>query len=638
MRVLVVVTHLLGAGHLTRAAALARAFAAGGHEATLVNGGMPSTLIGTEGVRLLQLPPVRANGFDFKALLDEHGRMAGEDLLRERRSALLAAFGAARPDVIVTELFPFGRRVLADEFLALLEAAREASPRALVVSSVRDVLVAPAKPGRIEETQERLSRFYDAVLVHGDPDLVPLDASWPVDRRLRPLLRYTGYVDDGEAVPVPDRREGILVSGGSSAAGLPLYRAALEAAEGIADRSWRVLVGNGVPDADFQALRSAAPRHATVERARPDFRALLGGAALSVSQAGYNTAVDLLRTGTRSVLVPFEAGHETEQRLRAERLRERGLAEIVPEAELSGGTLAQAVRAALAGSRPPFPALALDGARRSVSLVEEMLRSPPAVAARLDWSLLDDALRRSQDSGRAVAFWWRDDDAVAATPHLERLVGLCRRYGTPVALAAIPQALQASLSDRVSEEPLIGLLVHGWSHANHAPATEKKAEFGSHRPLVAMRDEAERALNRIRGAFGAKAVPVFVPPWNRIGAGLVAALASLGYRGLSTFGDRARPEAAPGLAQANAHVDPVDWRGDRGLVEPQRILARIAAAIGDRATGRADRGETIGLLTHHLVHTEEVWSFCEALVERLSRNNVRFRDPGRVFSLPGGSS
>src|SRR5690606_32187740 len=119
----------------------------------------------------------------------------------------------------------FGRRVLADEFMALLEEARGMRPRPLILSSIRDILVAPAQAEKRALAHERIARFYDTVLVHGDPRLIPLEASWPVDDGLGPLLRYTGYVDENpEPVPAQERH-GIVVSGGSSAASLPLYPA-----------------------------------------------------------------------------------------------------------------------------------------------------------------------------------------------------------------------------------------------------------------------------------------------------------------------------------------------------------------------------------------------------------------------------
>ena len=372
MRVLIAVTHLLGAGHLTRAAAIARAFARAGHEATLVSGGRPAPHIPTTGVRLVQLPPVQAPEADFATLVDEHGQPAGPAHLAARCDALVWALEHARPDAVITELFPFGRRALADEFSALVERARTLRPRPLILSSVRDVLVAPITPGRVAQAHARLRTSYDAVLVHGDPGLVPLDRSWLLDDEVRGLLRYTGYVDDG-APTAPrtgnDAGADVVVSGGSSAASLPLYRAALGAAALLPSYRWLVLVGSGVPDATLAALASNAPANAAIAGARPDFRSLIAAARVSVSQAGYNTTVDLLRARPRAVLVPFEGGRETEQRIRAESLAARGVARLLPEAELGPAALASCVAAACAGPPPPALPVRLDGAKSTVAAV-----------------------------------------------------------------------------------------------------------------------------------------------------------------------------------------------------------------------------------------------------------------------------
>jgi len=628
MRILIAVTHLLGAGHLTRAAALARAFAEAGHDTTLVSGGSPVSLPSIAQVRLVQLPPVQTVGTDFRTLLDEHGTPASAERLAARRDLLLRTLDAVRPQVVITELFPFGRRVLAAEFETLLEAARALAPRPLVVASIRDILVAPSKPERLDETRRRLARLYDAVLMHGDPALVPLEASWPVDDALRAMLHVTGYVDESPETVASGDRSGIVVSGGSSAASLPLYRAALEAARQIPLRPWHILVGRGIAEADVAALAREAPPHVTVERARPDFRALLGTAELSVSQAGYNTCVDLLRAGVRAVLVPFEAGRETEQRLRAERLRGLGLAEIVPEAELSGETLAEAIRRRLAAPPSPPPSLSLDGTRRSVAIVEGLAVSAPARHEKLDWSPLDDALARARDQGSPIRFWWRDDDAVAATPQLDRLLRLANRYEAGIALACIPAHLEPSLVERLHGEERAFALVHGFSHANHAPSGAKKAEFGAHRPIETMAQEATSALERARALLGERLLPVFVPPWNRIAPALIPALPRLGYRALSTFRDRHAPRTAEGLLVVNTHVDPIDWHGTRSLADPDGLIRSLADAVERRLSGEADALEPIGFLTHHLVHDEKLWTFCENLLVYLSRNDAIFATVG----------
>ncbi len=376
LRILIAVTHLLGAGHLTRAAAIGRALARRGHAVTLVSGGTPAGLVDMSGLDLVQLAPVRAAVGDFTTLRDEAGHPASAALLDDRRERLLAAFAMARPDVVVTELFPFGRRSLAGEFGALLDAAEAARPRPVAIASVRDILAPPSRPAKAEATHLVLRRHYAAVLVHGDPALLPLDLSWPVDDALRSRLIYTGYVGPDAAPPLAagSREDTVLVSGGSSAASLPLYRAALGAAAASA-RRWHVLVGAGVAEAAFRALGTGLPDTVVLERARPDFRDLLSKTAVFVGQAGYNTVMDIVATQARSVLVPFEGGRETEQRMRAEALSARGLATLLPERELDPGSLARAVEAAARLPRPDLSAIRLDGAevaaRRIEGLVED---------------------------------------------------------------------------------------------------------------------------------------------------------------------------------------------------------------------------------------------------------------------------
>lgn len=624
LRVLIAVTHLLGVGHLARAAAIARGLARAGHDVTLVSGGRPAPLVATDGVRLVQLPPVHIEGTAFSALLAEDGGPAGEALMARRRDLLLGALAGTRPHVVVTELFPFGRRALAGEFLALAEAARRRTPQPLMLASVRDVLVAPARAARIEEAHARLLALYDGVLVHGDAGVLPLERSWPVTPEIAPLLDYTGYVDDSASGATDDGTDGageIVVSGGGSAASLPLFRAALGAARLAPHRSWRLLVGRGVAAHDFSALADAAPDNVTVERARPDFAALLSRAAVSVSQAGYNTVIDVLNAGARAVLVPFEAGNETEQRMRAEALAEAGVWPfvVVGEADLSAEKLARAVDEALDAPRPQSVAIARDGIARSVALIERRAATPLPCLARV----LDDA----QAAGRKVALWWRDDDAVTPTPALERLLALANRHAMPVAIAAIPTRADAALAERLAREPLARVLVHGLSHVNHAPAGEKKSEFGPHRPLDALARDADAALQLAAARFGDTSLPVFVPPWNRIDGELAKSLAGIGYRGLSTFG-RAVP--VPGLAVANTHIDPVAWHDGGGLAPRARIDAVAAAAL--RAQLQGDGDLVLGLLTHHLVQDDDTWKWCDTLLSFLLRHPAVIRaDAEKVF-------
>jgi hypothetical protein len=235
---------------------------------------------------------------------------------------------------------------------------------------------------------------------------------------------------------------------------------------------------------------------------------------------------------------------------------------------------------------------------------------------------LREELARWRGAGLALPLWWRDDDAVEPTPALERLIALAARLGAPLHLAVIPRHATAELAERLRRDAGVLALVHGWAHANHAPEDAKKAEFGANRPLPDLLHEAAAGLTRIEGLFGPTALPVFVPPWNRIAADLPAALPSAGFRALSRFGPRAAPLAAPGLAEVNTHLDPIDWHGGRSAVATERLVAQIASDLALRRAGMTDAAEPYGLLTHHLVHDEAVWSVIEDLAGLFGESGV----------------
>ncbi len=371
MRVLIVVTHLLGTGHLSRALTLARAFAAAGHHVTLASGGMPVPHLDSTGIDLVQLPPLRSDGTDFTTLLMADDRPVDDACLNARRDALHACLSPA-PDVILTELFPFGRRILRAEFLSLLDAAARLTPRPRILSSIRDILAPPSKPAKAVWADDIVTRYYDGILVHSDPDRLPLSVSWPVSDTLGPCLIYTGFVTTPAPAPHPDGlgTGEILVSAGGGPVGDRLYQTALATARDD-PRQWRLLVGG--PQDRRTGLAAQAPANVTVEPPRPDFRQMLPNAAASVSLCGYNTALDVLQAGTPAVFVPFDDGQEVEQGLRAQSLATLPRIATLATADLTPKTL----RDALTHITAPGPARTItlrdDGATETVRICERML-------------------------------------------------------------------------------------------------------------------------------------------------------------------------------------------------------------------------------------------------------------------------
>lgn len=232
------------------------------------------------------------------------------------------------------------------------------------------------------------------------------------------------------------------------------------------------------------------------------------------------------------------------------------------------------------------------------------------------WQRLDAELARWRDAGRVAGLWLRDDDAVAPTPALERLLAASGRHRIPATLAVIPAFAEAALAERLRPERGVTVAVHGWAHENHAPPDRKKEELGVHRPIAMVLADLARGRAVVESAFGSLAIPMLVPPWNRIGADLLPLLPGLGLTTLSVFG-----RAGPGPVHCvNTHVDLIDWHGGRGGRDHDELVAALVDELRWRRT--ADSSEPVGILAHHLVHDEPAWLFLDRLFEATSSSEA----------------
>ena len=368
------VQHLLGIGHLKRTAVLARAFQRAGMNVTIVSGGQEVPGLNIGDAKLIQLPPVRAADKYFKVLIDEQDREIDQTFIDQRRDILLQNFTREAPDIILTELFPFGRRQLRAELTALLDEATNRHVRPLIISSVRDILVDPPKPERVQEMLVRIEKYYDRVLVHGDPNLIPFGETFRHADQITDRVAYSGYVVDVPKKKINGAGTGeVIVSAGGGAVSEELFRAAMAARiqTSLSDRTWRILAGNSLPQKVFAQLKRDAPEGFVIERARPDFTTMVANCILSISQGGYNTVMEVLAARTRSVIVPYAGGLETEQTLRTRLLQNRNGIRNLPEKALNSRTLASAVEDALSAPAPDAIGLKTDGADTSARLIKE---------------------------------------------------------------------------------------------------------------------------------------------------------------------------------------------------------------------------------------------------------------------------
>jgi predicted glycosyltransferase len=322
----------------------------------LSGGAVPTDVAVPPAVRVVPLPALgHDDGYELVSR-DSHWSLA--EAQQARTARILGELRDVRPHVVIVELYPFGRRKFAFELLPLLEASRALAPRPVLLSSVRDILVTSRRDQARHDEQASVvaNRWFDGVLVHADPRFARLEESFAA----RPSGRW------------------VCVSAGGGLVGGPLLRAAVDAVPLVLDGlglSTTIITGPFLPAVERIELEQAVAAHpgCTVVGFVADLAAEMAASAVSVSQCGYNTAMDVLSAGRPAVVVPYAAGREDEQLTRARRLEALGAVTVLEAGSLSASTLTDAIRRArLTGSDHRIE-LRLDGARRTVELVESML-------------------------------------------------------------------------------------------------------------------------------------------------------------------------------------------------------------------------------------------------------------------------
>lgn len=374
-RVLFYVQHLMGVGHVFRAMRLVKAMMREGLSVDLVYGGEPIPNLDTGGAEVHFLPSLRAGTKLFRDMEDAEGRVVDDDYKFRRRDQLLAILAETKPDVLITEAFPFGRRQMLFELRPLLEAATAMAKRPKILCSVRDILQENRKASRDRETIDLLLTYFDGILAHADPRFFALDETFPYHSEISHLVRYTGIVAPEPVAPDSESEAyDVVVSVGGGLLGRELLFAAAEAKalSTLNDKRWCFVTGINTAKEDVAYMRSLMSGDVTVRTFLPNLPAVLAASGLSVSRAGYNTVADVFTAGCKAVFVPLSDGEETEQIRRAERLAERGLAFTVPPESADAQNLANAIDRASALPAPSADALRLDGAPTAARMVADL--------------------------------------------------------------------------------------------------------------------------------------------------------------------------------------------------------------------------------------------------------------------------
>jgi predicted glycosyltransferase len=380
----------LGMGHLVRSTEILRSLAQE-FKVCFVKAG--SDIQGFEfpaGIEIVTLPLLLSENKQVK-VADSSQNL--EEVKESRKNLLLKVFDEFKPDALMIEGYPFKKYQFEFESIPLLERIQALGRSTKVVCSLRDVVMAQFYQDReavLEKTCQLLNKYFDLLLVHSDPIFHSLEESFPRIQDIHCDIQYTGFVaqsssktpakNDEDLADLNRSKKMILVSVGGGQLGQDLLESMIETSpifeKLLPDRHLQVFTGPWIPSEKFFQLQKAAENKAnlTLRKYTSQLLAYMEKAELSISLCGYNTAMNIIRTGVKSMMLP--SNKDWEQKIRAEKLEKLGLVKVIQPDDLQPERLAQKIIEYLHQETvmQRFKAFKLQGAQKTADLLKELLK------------------------------------------------------------------------------------------------------------------------------------------------------------------------------------------------------------------------------------------------------------------------
>jgi predicted glycosyltransferase len=379
----------MGIGHMRRNQLIARTLAGppSRAEVLLIAGAKEASAFPMPaGVDCLTLPSLRKE-IDGR-YCSRHLDIPLADLVELRARVIGAAVEAFEPDVLIVDKVPRGVGGELDRTLKDLRAGG----RTRCLLGLRDILDDPDSVRR-EWWDTGAGRFidehYDGIWVYGDPAVYDPVNEYDFPAALAAKVTYTGYLDrqvsspgsgaDDPAVApdlglAPGPLALCMVGGGEDGARLA---EAFARAELTPEVGGVIVAGPYMPAPARRRLHDLAagnPRLRVLEfLTEPE--PLLARADRVVTMGGYNTVCEVLSSEKRALIVP-RVEPRGEQLIRAERLRDLGLIDMLRPDELTPGRLAEWLARAPGAPTRARDRIDLGGLARLPHLLDELLGGP----------------------------------------------------------------------------------------------------------------------------------------------------------------------------------------------------------------------------------------------------------------------
>lgn len=348
--------YLSGMGHLIRSTEIVRSLVKN-FQVYFINGG--PAIEGFElppEVKSIQLPALWLEDGEFRVA---DSCKSVEDIQEIRKNQLVNFFKKVQPDCLITEFFPFGRHMLLFELLPLLEYIKSTAPSTKIICSLRDVI------GKLSNEQEEtticylMNKYFDLLLFHSDAKFQTFADSFIRHQDIKCQITHTGFITQplkenfSNLEDLWDKADlnitKILVSVGGGRIGYELLEAVIETSAILTKKlkhKIQIFTGPFMPEEKVLKLQQSAliQPHIKIAKYTPHLIEYMETADISISLSGYNTAMNIISTGVRAIVVPLSHNEQDkEQFQRTQKLEKLGIVEAVHPNNLEPAYLAKKI-------------------------------------------------------------------------------------------------------------------------------------------------------------------------------------------------------------------------------------------------------------------------------------------------------
>lgn len=364
--------HLSGTGHFIRTLEIARTLAAN-QEVYMIDGGRIVPRPESKAhVKFIELPRiVRKN--DALAGIENNDSIT--TIMDKRKKLLQQSIDDIEPDIIIIEHFPFSKWVLHDEIIFMIKHIKKQNIHAKVICSVRDIVNNTCDEPKTNKElliTTTLQKHFDYLMVHSDIDFIKLDDHIPWIKKVNVPIHYTGYVSEkithnNSIIEKNEKSKNIIISMGGNGSHKTIQHCinAWQSSDMKEIASiYKLIIF--LPINFDQHNIDIISDSIQILPFSTSFLSMLHNAALSISEAGYNTCMNILETKTSALLIPNST--MSDQLPRAKIFHKHGFVSMLNPDNMNTSNLVDKIKLAL-HKKTPTHNINLNGAVATASFL-----------------------------------------------------------------------------------------------------------------------------------------------------------------------------------------------------------------------------------------------------------------------------